>query len=105
MTRIETSRTPIIGGICDALPCIYVDRNKGGGSDNSGASTSASATPAALSTTDKLTARITAKHECPSAPLRPVVAFVEVRPPPPPPPIFTLRRSGRGGALEPSGII
>ena len=70
VTRVETSRTPVIGGICDALPCIYVDRDKGGGGADA---------PVGSSTTAKLTARINVKHAQPSAPLRPVVAFVEVR--------------------------
>ena len=131
VTRAETGKAWVIGGICDALPCIYVDRSKnrkkkeepdevdasapvttgvedlpastaasgsaasdaqstvqrrGGNSSNSGASTSGRSTAEggvngaddAKSTTDKVVERINAKQADRHAPLRPLVAFVEV---------------------------
>lgn len=28
MTRVETKKTPIVGGVCEALQCLFVDREK-----------------------------------------------------------------------------
>lgn len=69
VTRIETRKTPIVGGICDALPCIYVDRDKQETPDSS---------QALRTTTDKIVERARMKWQNPKARLRPLAIFPEV---------------------------
>jgi 1-acyl-sn-glycerol-3-phosphate acyltransferase len=69
VTRAETRSTPIIGGICDALPCIYVDRDRVANGEP----------PAGRSTTDKLVERVLEKYTSPKSPLRPLAVFPEVQ--------------------------
>lgn len=81
VARVEQRSVPIIGGICDALPCVYVDREKGSNSAPSPSSASSSVASGAKSTTDKVVDRINAKYADKDAPLRPLVIFAEVRSP------------------------
>lgn len=88
VTRVETRRTPAIGGICDALPCIYVDRQGGGktiasgarGRNWSGRAPEGATDEGGVTTTNKVVARVHSKTRDPRAALRPLCAFVEVRP-------------------------
>eukprot|EP00892_Ulva_mutabilis_P012070 jgi/Ulvmu1/9235/UM005_0335.1 len=68
VTRAETSKTPIVGGVCDALPCIYVNREKQQTPDSS---------HALRTTTDKIVERARLKWQNPQARLRPLAIFPE----------------------------
>lgn len=70
VTRLETSKTPIVGGVCDALPCIYVDRDKQHTPDS---------THTLRTTTDKIVERVRLKWQDPKARFRPLAIFPEVR--------------------------
>lgn len=69
VTRAETRKTPIVGGVCDALPCIYVDRDKQHTPDSS---------HTLRTTTDKIVERARLKWQDPKARLRPLAIFPEV---------------------------
>ena len=78
VARIEQRTVPIIGGICDALPCVYVDREKGSDGVPPGGDTGSQTPGGQKSTTDKVVERINAKYADKKAPLRPLCIFAEV---------------------------